>query len=153
MRRNDREISDRSEMESLLREAEVCRLGCIDDLGRPYIVPLSFGYREGKIYIHSAPEGQKIDILKKNPECCVEVDECREIVRGGTPCNAGMRYRSVICRGKACFISDPEEKQAGLNCILDHYVFDPYSFSEKEMMGVCVIRIDIVEMTGKKSGL
>jgi uncharacterized protein len=152
MRRNDREISDRSEMESLLMEAEVCRLGCTDDAGKPYIVPLSFGYRKGKIYIHSAPEGQKIDILNKNPDCCIEVDECMEIVRGETPCKAGMRYRSVICRGRACFIADPEEKRAGLNCIIDHYGYDPCSFSEKDLQGVCVIRIDIDEMTGKKSG-
>jgi hypothetical protein len=75
-------------MESILMEAEVCRLGCTDDVGKPYIVPLSFAYREGKIYIHSAPEGQKIDILGKNPGCCIEVDDCRDIVRAEIPCNA-----------------------------------------------------------------
>jgi hypothetical protein len=64
-----------------------------------------------------------------------------------------MRYRSVICRGRACFITDPEEKQAGLNCIIHHYGYDPCSFLEKDLQGVCVIRIDIDEITGKKSGL
>jgi nitroimidazol reductase NimA-like FMN-containing flavoprotein (pyridoxamine 5'-phosphate oxidase superfamily) len=151
MRRKDHEISDRSEMESIIHEATVCRLGCADD-GRPYIVPLSFGYREGAIYLHSAHEGKKIAILKKNPDCCIEFDECSKVVRAEKPCKWGMRYRSVICCGKANFIADPEEKQAGLNCIMNHYGSDSYMFSEKELQGVCVIRIDIDEMTGKKSG-
>ena len=151
MRRQDHEISDRSEMESILKEAVVCRLGCVDG-GRPYVVPLSFGYREGKIYIHSAPEGQKINILEKNPDCCVEVDEYGEVIRDEKPCNWGMRYRSVICRGKAYFITDTDEKKTGLNCIMDHYGAGPQVFLEKELQNVCVIRIDIDEMTGKKSG-
>jgi len=151
MRRKDREISDRLEMESIIHSATVCRLGCADD-GRPYIVPLSFGYRDGAIYIHSAPEGKKIAILKKNPDCCIEFDECSEVVRDENPCYWGMRYRSVICTGKANFVTDPREKQYGLNCIIGHYGSGSYRFSEKELQKVCVIRIDIAEMSGKKSG-
>ena len=151
MRRHDREITDLPEMESLLNEATVCRLACADD-GKPYIVPLSFGYREGVIYLHSAHKGRKITLLKKNPECCIEVDECLEVVRGKSPCNWGMHYRSVICMGRAHFVTDPEEKRDGLNCILNHYGAEPHPFSEKELQGVCVIRIDIAEMTGKKYG-
>ena len=80
MRRHDREMTVRSEMETLLNEAKVSRLGC-DDNGMLYIVPLSFGYREGVIYIHSAHKGRKIDLLKKNPACCIEVDECKGVLR------------------------------------------------------------------------
>jgi uncharacterized protein len=151
MQRKDHEISDRSVMESILKVAEVCRLGLSDE-GRPYLVPLSFGYREGSIYIHSAPEGQKINILKKNPGCCIEVDEFKGVVRAEKPCRWGMRYRSVVCRGRAHFVHDPDEKKKGLNCILDHYGAFPQVFSEEELQDVCVIRIDIDEMTGKKSG-
>jgi nitroimidazol reductase NimA-like FMN-containing flavoprotein (pyridoxamine 5'-phosphate oxidase superfamily) len=151
MRGEDHEISDRLEMESVLKKADVCRLGCVEN-GRPYLVPLSFGYNEGSIFIHSASEGQKINILKKNPDCCIEVDECSGVIRAEKPCRWGMRYRSVICRGKAYFINDPDEKRLGLHCILDHYGAGTYIFSEAELQDVCVIRIDIDEMTGKKSG-
>jgi len=75
MRRYDREIPNRSEMETLLNDTTVCRLGC-DDNGKPYIVPLSFVYREGVIYIHSVHEGRKITHFKRNPERCIEGDEC-----------------------------------------------------------------------------
>ncbi len=138
-------------METLLNEAKVCRLGC-DDNGMPYIVPVSFGYREGVIYIHSAREGRKIALLQKNPECCIEIDECRGVLRNSNPCNYEMNYRSVICQGRAHFITDPEEKREGLNCILQHYGAEPHPFTEKELKSVCVIRVDIAEMTGKKYG-
>ena len=151
MRRHDREITDRSEMESLLSEAKVCRLGC-DDNGMPYIVPVSFGYHEGVIYIHSAHEGRKITLLQKNPACCIEVDECMGVLPDKKPCKWEMHYRSVICTGRAHFITVPEEKQDALNCIMHHYGAEPHSFSEKELLSVCVIRIDIAEMTGKKYG-
>jgi hypothetical protein len=85
-------------MESLLSEAKVCRLGC-DDKGMPYIVPVSFGYREGVIYFHSANEGRKITLLKKNPACCIEVDECTGVLPDKKPCKWEMHYRSVICTG------------------------------------------------------
>lgn len=151
MRRHDREMTDRSDMESLISEAMVCRLGC-DDGGRPYIVPLSFGYREGMIYIHSAHEGRKITLLQKNPECCIEFDECRGVLRDEKPCKYEIHYRSVICMGRARFIADPEEKREGLNCIMQHYGAEPHPFTGKELESVCIIRIEIAEMTGKKYG-
>lgn len=58
MRRKDREITDRAEIESILNEAMVCRIGLADG-GDPYVVPLSFGYEDGSVSIHSAPEASK----------------------------------------------------------------------------------------------
>ncbi len=151
MRRHDREITDRTEIELILAKATVCRLGC-DDNGTPYIVPVSFGYREDVIYIHSAPNGRKITLLKKNPACCIEVDECLSVVRNEKPCNWGMHYRSVICTGIAHFITETKEKREALNCIMQHYGAESHPFSEEELWGVCVMRIEITEMTGKKCG-
>ncbi|MEI7435059.1 MAG: pyridoxamine 5'-phosphate oxidase family protein [Methanomicrobiales archaeon] len=128
--KKDQELTNRAEMESILHNATVCRRGYAGD-GRPSIVPLSFGYKEGVIYIHSAHEGKKIAILKENLDCCIEFDECREVVREENPCKWGMRYRSVICSGKAYIVTLPEEKQAGRSCIMNHYGSGPHNFSEK----------------------
>jgi len=115
-------------MESLLNEATVCRLACTDK-SKPYIVPLSFGYHEDVISIHSANEGKKTTLLRKNPECCIEVDKCREVMKIGYPCNREMHYRNVICTGRAHFITGPEEKQNGLNCIMYHYGAESHPLS------------------------
>jgi uncharacterized protein len=149
MRRNDREIKDRAEIETVLEEATVCRIGLADN-GGPYIVPLSFGYEDGSVYLHSAHEGKKISLLKKDPRCCFEVDVCDKVTRGDKPCYWGMRYRSVIGYGRAVFLEDPGEKRHGLSCIMRHYGGGTPEFSESDLAPVTVIRIAVESMTGKK---
>lgn len=149
MRRDDREITNCFEIESILHHAIVCRIGLADG-DEPFIVPVSFGYENRIIYIHSAPEGKKISMLKKNSRCCFEVDRCDNVIRADRPCNWSMRYHSVIGFGRAQFIIDNEEKKKGLNCIMHHYGGITHQFSDDEIDNVCVIRIDIESMTGKK---
>jgi nitroimidazol reductase NimA-like FMN-containing flavoprotein (pyridoxamine 5'-phosphate oxidase superfamily) len=149
MRRTDRETTDSFEIESILNDAPVCRIGLADG-DEPYIVPVCFGYMDHTIYLHSAMAGKKILMLEKNPRCCFEVDQYDSIIRSERPCDWGMRYRSVIGFGRASFIKDAEEKKTGLNCIMHHYGSEVHYFSEDDIRNVCVIRIDIDSMTGKK---
>ena len=149
MRRKDREITDRTEIDAILHEAMVCRIGLADENG-PYVVPVCFGYEDGSLYIHSAPEGKKIVMLEKNPRCCFEADICDQVIRGDRPCSWGMRYRSVIGYGTAVILTDPEEKRHGLNCIMRHYHGGTHEFSERDIRSVTVIRIVIDSITGKK---
>jgi nitroimidazol reductase NimA-like FMN-containing flavoprotein (pyridoxamine 5'-phosphate oxidase superfamily) len=151
MRRKDREITDRADIEAVLNEATVCRIALADG-GVPYIVPLSFGYEDGSVYIHSAPEGKKIAMLEKNPRCCFEVDICDQVIRDEKPCSWGIRYRSVIGSGRAEILNGSEEKRHGLNCIMQHYGGGTHEFSEHDLGSVAVIRITIESMTGKKHG-
>lgn len=51
MRRKDREITDRAAIEAILRRATVCRIGLVGKDG-PYVVPMSFGYDAGRLYLH-----------------------------------------------------------------------------------------------------
>ena len=65
MHRNDKEIKDVAAIEGVLRAAKVCRLGLCDG-DRPYVVALCFGYDGDALYFHSAGQGKKLDILRKN---------------------------------------------------------------------------------------
>ena len=49
------------------------RLGCHSD-GKTYVVPISFAYEGGYIYARTF-EGMKIDMMRKNPEVCFQLDE------------------------------------------------------------------------------
>jgi nitroimidazol reductase NimA-like FMN-containing flavoprotein (pyridoxamine 5'-phosphate oxidase superfamily) len=151
MRRKDREITDRAEMEAILAEAPVCRVAMADGT-EPYVVPLCFGYEDNVIYFHSAREGKKIAMLGKNPRCCVEVDICDGPIPDKSPCSWEFRYKSVICTGSANVLADPGEKNRALNCIIRHYGEKDHQFTEQELERVCVIKIVIGEMTAKKHG-
>ncbi len=152
MRRSEREIKDTGEIEAVIRQAQVCRVAFAAG-DSPYIVPVSFGYQDSCLYFHSAPEGRKMDILRLNPRVCFEMDTDHAIVRSpDSPCKWSARYRSVIGFGTASIIEEPREKAAALNIITGHYGADPYDFSEEELAGVSVVRIEIESMTGKKAG-
>ncbi len=99
MRRSDREINDVAILEEIITGSSVCRMGLCDE-GRPYVVPMNFGYRDGKIYMHSALEGRKLDIIRKNPDVCLVFETDLEMVHAAEACSFSMKYRSVIARGR-----------------------------------------------------
>jgi nitroimidazol reductase NimA-like FMN-containing flavoprotein (pyridoxamine 5'-phosphate oxidase superfamily) len=151
MRRRDREIEDREAVESILREATVCRVALsVNDV--PYVVPLNFGCEDGCLYFHSAPEGKKIEIIKQNSNVCFEVDIDHELVEAEKACDWTVRYRSVIGFGKAFLVDDPEEKRRALDIIVGHYSDRSYEYTNEAVSRVAIVRVEIESMTGKQSG-
>lgn len=151
MRRKDKEIKDKEVIETILQQAAVCRIAmCDGDV--PYVVPMSFGYEEGCLHLHSASEGKKIDILKCNPAVSFEIDIGQELVGNENPCKTSLKYRSVIGYGKAVFVEDREEKKRSLDAIVRHYSGETYAYPEESLNEVTIIRIHIESMTGKQSG-
>jgi nitroimidazol reductase NimA-like FMN-containing flavoprotein (pyridoxamine 5'-phosphate oxidase superfamily) len=150
LRRKEKEIAAKSEIESIIRKSLVCRLGLADE-GLPYIVPLCFGYKSNILYFHSAEEGRKIEILKRNNRVCFEFDIGSEVQPGKTACDWGMKFRSVIGFGRASFIADPEEKREALDVIMAQYADGTFEYSEKAFKKALVIKVEIESITGKGS--
>lgn len=151
MRRADKEIADRGEIDKILRKATVCRLGLVDG-AIPYIVPLSFGYDGNTLYFHSACEGKKVDLLRRNAVVCFEFDVDADPVRSETSCGWTMRYRSVIGSGTASFVEDLVGKSEALKIIMRQYTEGPYEFPEEMLRKIAVIKVAIGEISGKVSG-
>ena len=150
MRRSEKEITDESAVEAIIHASLVCRLA-LSDGNQPYIVPLCFGYQDRTLYFHSALEGKKIDILKKNNRTCFEFDINTEIIEADKACKWGMKYQSVIGFGRAVLVENIEEKQKGLNIIMNHYSDRIWQFPDKAIEKIAVIKIEIEKMTGKRS--
>lgn len=151
MRRKDKEIKDEAEIESILKEATVCRLALCDG-HRPYIAAMCFGHADCCLYLHSAKAGRKIELLKKNPDVCFEIDTGIEMIASDSPCRFGMKYKSVVGSGVAHMIEEREKKKEALNCIMEKYSGKRHQFPPEEMEKVAVIEIKITGLTGKKSG-
>lgn len=151
MRRKDREVTNKEEIESILKEATVCRLG-LSQGNVPYIVPLNFGYIEDCLYFHCAKGGMKMDILRSNNRVCFEVDFLREITDGPEACDWSAKYKSVIGFGNAFVLEDREEKKKGLNAIMEKYSgIASHKYSDGQLDRVAVIKVEITGMTGKSS--
>jgi nitroimidazol reductase NimA-like FMN-containing flavoprotein (pyridoxamine 5'-phosphate oxidase superfamily) len=151
MRRKEKEIFDMTIMESIILRSSVCRLALSEE-GRPYVVPLCFGYKDNILYFHSAREGMKLDILKQNNKVCIEFDIDHEIVEADDACGWGMKYQSVIGFGKGSIIDDLEKKRKALDIIMQQYSRSSYAFPDSKVKKTVIIKVEIEHMTGKKSG-
>jgi len=154
MRRKDKEIVDQKVMVSIIEKAIICRVGmCWQD--EPYVIPMNFGYRNHYIFLHSASEGRKLDILRNNNKVCIEFDVDVEMLQSQEVCKTSMKYKSILIFGTAVILKDIAEKKRALDIIMHHY--DNHNFpslfhySEEVMGKVIIIKVKVEEMTGKES--
>jgi len=152
MRRKEREITDPEEIEGIIRKGKVMHLAMCDG-GRPYVVPLTYGYEDGKVYFHCATEGRKLDVLKGNDQVCFAIDLDHQLVGAAEACKSDIKFRSVVGEGRASILTGSEEKKRGLDVIM-RQVFGgaPPSYAEGALHKIVVVRIDVQSLTGKKSG-
>ena len=150
MRRKKQEILDSATLQEIFNKAIVCRLAITDDRA-PYIVPLNFGYDDNTLYFHSATEGRKLDLLQKNPMVGFEVEADVEIAPGATACQWGVSFRSIIGYGRASILSEAGEKRRALDIIMVHYSDEKFTYPDKNLDRTAVIKVEITEMTGKRS--
>jgi uncharacterized protein len=153
MRRKDKEITDQKHIHEILKNGKLCHIAMVNG-GEPYMVTVNYGYKDGCIYFHSAPEGRKIETIRENPKVCFMVYTDEQIISGENPCKDwSMKYRSIIGYGKATILENPIEKAEGLNILMDHYSNKgPFKFNEKNLKETTVVKIEIEEINGKVSG-
>jgi nitroimidazol reductase NimA-like FMN-containing flavoprotein (pyridoxamine 5'-phosphate oxidase superfamily) len=89
---------DGLQIEDLLMSLPVGRIGCHAD-GVTYIIPINYVYENDTIYAHSK-KGMKIDMMRKNPNVCFQVDAIDDL----------LNWESVIAWGRFEEIFDMHEK-------------------------------------------
>ena len=148
MRRNEREIKDRKDIDDIIKRCRVCRLAMCDD-GQPYVVPLNFGYDGRSLYFHAALEGRKLDIIKGNNRVGFEFDILHDIVTAEQDCNWGAKYESVVGSGTAEIVDTLEAKKDALECIMRQYGNGVWDFKEEILKKTLVLRVRILKISGK----
>jgi len=154
VRRKDKEIVDKKTIVSIIEKATICRVAmCWQD--EPYVVPMNFGYRDDYIYLHSAGEGRKLDILRNNDKVCIEFEVDVELVQSREACKTSMKYKSVLILGTAVILKDIAEKKSALDIIMHHYYAHTspsvFSYPEDILGKLIIIKVKIEKMTGKES--
>jgi nitroimidazol reductase NimA-like FMN-containing flavoprotein (pyridoxamine 5'-phosphate oxidase superfamily) len=137
------------QIETLLRQQVVGRIGC-DGGDQIYVVPVSYAYDGKYIYVHSL-EGKKIEMMRRHPKVCFQVDDMPNMAN----------WQSVIAWGKFEELSDVIERNKALKTLIDrhlpqvssatthlggHWPFQPEDFNTIE--GI-VFRIEVQEKTGR----
>jgi nitroimidazol reductase NimA-like FMN-containing flavoprotein (pyridoxamine 5'-phosphate oxidase superfamily) len=151
MRRRDREISTREEIDAVIHQATVCHLAFAAG-DEPYLVPISFGYDGEALYIHTAKTGMKIDFIERNNRVCFELEANVVLQADQTDaCKWAFTFESVIGWGTVTELTTPEAKAHGLNRIMEHYSGREWEMGDAALSTTRVWRIGIEEITGKRS--
>ena len=153
MTKRELQITDEAQIRKILDTAKVLNLGLAVD-NEPYVVPMNYGYAmdgEGRltVYLHSALKGKKLDMIRQNPRVFFELDCDLTPFEGKLPCQYGLSYSSVMGRGTATIVEDVEEKQKALTLLMKTQTEKDFSFNERLVSIVAVIRIDVAEYTAK----
>ncbi len=152
VRRQDRLLDEREATE-ILSSGEFGFLSMVEtaaDGSSGYGVPISYVWDGGSvIYFHCAPEGHKLDCLRRNSKVsfCV-VGQTNVISHQFT-----TAYESVLVRGTATAEVSAEERMKALEMILDKYSPKDkevgLKYAEKSFGRTAVIRMDISTVSGK----
>lgn len=146
-------ITDRTEMEAILRECAAGSLATVCPDGSPYVVTVNYIYHEGKIYFHCALTGKKLDNITHDERVCFEAHVMERIARARRAIDFGTRYRSVVVHGRARPLDDPAAKRKVLMLITTRYA-EGHSFeppTDQQVQATAVVEIEIDSMTGKKN--
>lgn len=151
MRRKDREITDRAEIDAILGSARLMRIALADG-DTPFLVPVFYAFDGTAIYFHSAQAGTKIDIMKRNNKICFEISIDHGIVENDAACDFEAQHRTVVGFGKVAFVTDDAEKRNALNRIVAQFSDKKFDYPQANLNRTAVIRIDIETIKGKKHG-
>ncbi|MBQ6267037.1 MAG: pyridoxamine 5'-phosphate oxidase family protein [Clostridia bacterium] len=117
--------------------------------GYPYAVPLNFVYQDGRLYFHSAQEGQKIDAVR----ACDKASFC--VVNAGErePDDWWYHVTSVIAFGRVRVLEDRAETEEKLRLLGEKYFPAGYDLERdlrKNADRAAIIEFTIEHMTGKR---
>lgn len=156
MRKRELELTDEKEILAILDEAKVIHIGLTDG-DQPYVIPMNYGYvyENGKltIYVHGAKEGYKYEVIRKNPKISFSVESGVVPFTGEKPCQYGTTYSSVFGKGKAVIVTEVEEKELALTLLMKTQTGEDFTFNEKLVSIVNVVRIDVTEFSAKRRPL
>lgn len=145
---------DTEKLSEIISKCQCCRIG-LNDEGKIYIVPLSFGYTEtgGQyiFYFHGAKAGKKISLIEKTHYAGFEMDTGYELLQAQMPCDYSVRGFSVVGDGVVDFVGDSEEKKKALREIMKHNTgTSDWEFPENMLKATCVFKLVVQEISYKE---
>jgi nitroimidazol reductase NimA-like FMN-containing flavoprotein (pyridoxamine 5'-phosphate oxidase superfamily) len=139
---------------AVLDEALVCHIGVVVD-GEPVVLPTIHARVDRRLYLHMST-GSRLTRLAAGGgvPVCVTVTLLDGLVLARSQFHHSMNYRSVVVRGRAELVTDPDEKSTALNAVVEHIVTGRSAASRpadaKELAATAVLRIALEEASLKQ---
>ena len=149
-RHPERARYDRATIDAILDGALICHLGVVVE-GEPLVLPTGFGRVGETLYLHGAASNRSLAAALEG--ACVTVTHVDGLVMARSAFGHSMNYRSVVVRGRARAVTDPEERRAALRAVVEQAI--PGRWDEvrpptpRELETTAVIALDLAECSAK----
>ncbi|MFF8595985.1 pyridoxamine 5'-phosphate oxidase family protein [Streptomyces sp. NPDC015220] len=151
----DRASYDKELVHAILDEGYVCHLGFVRD-GAPVVLPTLYGRVGERLYVHGSTGSRPLRMAGQadpGTAVCLTVTHVDGLVLARSAFHHSVNYRSVVVHGIARQVTDPEEKRAALDALVDHVVpgraADSRPANAKELAATAVLRIELAEVSAK----
>lgn len=152
VREPHRAVYDRETVYRILDEGFICHIGFAVD-GQPYVIPTSYGRKDGSLYIHGSAASRMLKQMKDGVAVCVTVTLLDGLVLARSVFNHSMNYRSVVILGKATLVENRAEKLEALRALSEHILpgrwADSRQPNEQELKATSVLCVLIEEFSAK----
>lgn len=100
---------DSGEVEGLLASQQICRMA-LNDVPQPYIIAMDYVYMDGRLYFHFAGYGRKMDLIKRDPNVSVMIDNF---------CDGVRDFETIMLIGQLEMVTDSVESSRAAKALVD----------------------------------
>lgn len=143
---------DRETVYGILDEGFICHVGFAPE-GKPVVIPTGYARVDDRLYIHGSQASRMLRTLSGGVDACVTVTIIDGLVLARSAFHHSMNYRSVVIFGRALLVEDPEEKNAALLALSEHFIrgrwADVREPTEQELIQTTVLSLELMEASAK----
>jgi nitroimidazol reductase NimA-like FMN-containing flavoprotein (pyridoxamine 5'-phosphate oxidase superfamily) len=143
---------ERATIDAILDEGLVCHVGFTIE-AQPFVIPTAYARVGDALFVHGSAASRMLRGLASGLPACVTVTLIDGLVLARSAFHQSMNYRSVVILGVATLVSEPEEKLAALEAIVNHLIPGRWSEvrppNEQELKATSVLRIPLAEASAK----
>lgn len=158
-RHPERALAVPEDAAAILERALVAHVGIQED-GQPFVIPFTFLYRDGCIYLHGSTASRTMRVLASGAPACIEATLVDGLIASKTAETHSVNYRSVVCFGRGRRIDDPIRRRELLDALIARYFpgrtagehYRPITDDELRPTMVVEVRIEEMSAKGRSGG-
>ncbi|WUD78591.1 pyridoxamine 5'-phosphate oxidase family protein [Streptomyces sp. NBC_00510] len=153
-RSRERASYDRDLVHAILDADYLCHLGFVRD-GAPVVLPTLYARVGERLYVHGSTGSRPLRDASEDTglPVCLTVTHLDGLVLARSAFHHSINYRSVVVHGVARQVTDPAERSAALDALVDHIVpgraADSRPANARELAATAVIALDLHEVSAK----
>jgi nitroimidazol reductase NimA-like FMN-containing flavoprotein (pyridoxamine 5'-phosphate oxidase superfamily) len=158
-RHPERTLQVPDDAEAILAQALVAHVGIVDG-GWPVVIPMTYLYQDGCVYLHGAPGSRLVKSLAAGNPVCIEATLVDGLIASKAAESHSINYRSVVCFGRGAFVDEQDRRRRILEAMIARYFpgraagvdYAPITEREDKSTRLVEVRIEAMSAKGRAGG-